>query len=58
MDLKAKMDEATETLGKLYKSRRLLEDTIAVKRKSLYIDRERCLFYRSKFPDCAHLAGF
>lgn len=58
MDLKAKIGEATETLDKLYESRRLLEDTISVKRKSLYIDRERCLLYRSKFPDCTRLAGF
>lgn len=55
--VKRQIEEIDATLSKLYKARSNLEFQILTKRKSLYIDQQRCLAYREKYPDAVTLGG-
>ncbi|KAK6638595.1 hypothetical protein RUM43_006862 [Polyplax serrata] len=53
--LKKQIDDIDKTVSKLYEARSNLEFVIATKKKSLYIDQQRCMAYREKYPDAATL---
>lgn len=55
--VRRQIEEIDATLSKLYKARSNLEFQILTKRKSLYIDQQRCLAYREKYPDAVALGG-
>ncbi|KAJ9591612.1 hypothetical protein L9F63_001826 [Diploptera punctata] len=55
--LKAQLQQAEESLQGLLTTRGDLEREIIVKRKSLYIDRDRCQEIRSHYPSTVALTG-
>lgn len=54
----AKLQCAEESQAKLIRTRNELEHEIMVKRKTLYIDKERGELLRSFFPSTVALSGF
>lgn len=50
--------EADDTKAALIKTRCMLERELFVKRRSLDIDRERCLAFRSQYPSATALSGY
>lgn len=54
----AELKRAEESQAQLVKTRGILEHEIMVKRKTLYIDKERGQFLRSYFPSATALSGF
>lgn len=54
----AELKRAEESQAELVKTRGNLEHEIIVKRKSLYIDKERGQMLRSFFPSATDLSGF
>lgn len=48
-------EEATIALNQ---TRVLLERELLLKRRTLQLDRERCLFYRSHYPSATALSGY
>ncbi|KAL0269793.1 UNVERIFIED_CONTAM: hypothetical protein PYX00_007405 [Menopon gallinae] len=49
--LRKRVEDTDMALAKLYQTRANLEFAIMTKRKSLYIDQQRCLAYREQYPD-------
>ncbi|XP_032086162.1 tektin-4 [Thamnophis elegans] len=56
--LKKKLLEAEQSLRNLEDSRMNLEKEIAVKTNSLFIDRQKCMTHRTKYPTILKLAGY
>lgn len=56
-NLKGQIDNLDRVVSKLYETRSNLEFVILTKRKSLYVDQQRCLAYREKYPNAATLIG-
>ncbi|XP_043834205.1 tektin-4 [Dromiciops gliroides] len=56
--LKQKVLESEQALRNLEDSRMTLEKEIAVKANSLFIDRQKCLAHRSRYPTILKLAGY
>jgi tektin-4 len=56
--LKAQLQQAEESLRGLLKARDALEREIIVKRKTLYVDRDRCREIRSRYPSTVALTGY
>lgn len=54
----AELKRAEESQAELVKARGTLEHEIMVKRKSLYIDKERGQLLRTFFPSTTDLSGF
>lgn len=54
----AELKRAEESQAKLVETRGTLEHEIMVKRKTLYIDKERGQVLRSFFPSTTDLSGF
>ncbi|XP_013929911.1 PREDICTED: tektin-4 [Thamnophis sirtalis] len=56
--LKKKLLEAEQSLRNLEDSRMNLEKEIAVKTNSLFIDRQKCMTHRTRYPTILKLAGY
>ena len=54
----AQKKRAEELISKLIKSRKDVEVEIITKRKSLYVDRERCQPIRTSYPSVQNLTGY
>lgn len=50
--------EAEDTKAVLIKTRATLERELFLKRRSLDIDRDRCLAFRSQYPSATALSGY
>ena len=51
------LENAEESLNKLNDDRMILEKEIAMKAKSLYTDRDKCLPVRNTYPSVNRLLG-
>ncbi|KAM3827132.1 tektin-4 [Vipera latastei] len=56
--LKKKLLESEQSLRNLEDSRMHLEKEIAVKTNSLFIDRQKCMAHRTRYPTILKLAGY
>ncbi|XP_039205687.1 tektin-4 isoform X1 [Crotalus tigris] len=56
--LKKKLLESEQSLHNLEDSRMHLEKEIAVKTNSLFIDRQKCMAHRTRYPTILKLAGY
>nr|XP_047922941.1 tektin-4 isoform X2 [Anser cygnoides] len=56
--LKRKLLEAEQSLRNLEDTRMNLEKEIAVKTNSIFIDRQKCLAHRTRYPSTLKLAGY
>ena len=52
------LNQAEENLNKLNDDRLILEKEIAMKTKSLYTDRDKCLPVRNSYPSVNRLLGY
>lgn len=50
--------DAEESLNKLNDDRMILEKEIAMKSKSLYTDRDKCVPVRNSYPSVTRLLGY
>ena len=53
----AELDEAEQVKTNLMNTRSLLEREIMLKRRTLMLDRERCMLLRSHYPSASALSG-
>ncbi|XP_068100256.1 tektin-4 [Hyperolius riggenbachi] len=56
--LKQKLEEAENCLRNLEDTRMSLEKDIANKANTLFIDREKCMTHRTRYPNMAKLSGY
>ncbi|XP_060119812.1 tektin-4-like [Heteronotia binoei] len=56
--LKKKLLDSEQSLRNLEDTRMSLEKEIAVKTNSLFIDRQKCMAHRSRYPTVLRLAGY
>lgn len=56
--LREKLLEAEQSLRNLEDTRMSLEKDIAVKTNSLFIDRQKCMTHRARYPTILRLAGY
>lgn len=56
--LRDKLLEAEQSLRNLEDTRMSLEKDIAVKTNSLFIDRQKCMTHRTRYPTILQLAGY
>ena len=56
--LMRQLGQAEEILNKLNDDRMVLEKEIAMKAKSLYTDRDKCLPVRNSYPSVTRLLGY
>lgn len=56
--LSTAIKEAEDTKAALIKTRAMLERELFLKRRSLDIDRDRCLAFRSQYPSATALSGY
>lgn len=56
--LREKLQEAQQALHNLEDTRMCLEKDIAVKTNSLFIDRQKCMAHRTRYPTALQLAGY
>ena len=56
--LRAKLREAENALQHLLRTKASLEQDLAIKNNSLYIDREKCMGMRKTFPMSPRVASF
>ncbi|XP_069840299.1 tektin-4 [Dendropsophus ebraccatus] len=56
--LKQKLEEAEQSLRNLEDTRMSLERDIANKANTLFIDREKCMTHRTRYPEVLKLTGF
>lgn len=57
-NLRAKLREAENALQHLLRTKASLEQDLAIKNNSLYIDREKCMGMRKTFPMSPRVASF
>lgn len=50
--------EAEDTKTALSQTRVLIERELLLKRRTLQLDKERCLFFRSHYPSATALSGY
>ncbi len=55
--LMKQLADAEESLNKLNDDRMILEKEIAMKSKSLYTDRDKCIPVRNSYPSVTRLLG-
>jgi tektin-4 len=55
--LMKQLADAEESLNKLSDDRMILEKEIAMKSKSLYTDRDKCIPVRNSYPSVTRLLG-
>ncbi|KAM5198288.1 tektin-4 isoform 1-T1 [Hipposideros larvatus] len=58
MALREKLLEAEQSLRNLEDTRMSLEKDIAVKTNSLFIDRQKCMTHRARYPTILQLSGY
>ncbi|XP_016536233.1 tektin-4 isoform X2 [Poecilia formosa] len=56
--LKQKLSEARSSLSRLEESRMALEKDISCKTNSLFIEREKCMIHRKRYPTVSVLSGY
>jgi uncharacterized protein (DUF342 family) len=56
--LMKQLSDAEENLRKLHDDRLMLEKDIAMKAKSLYTDRDKCMPVRKAYPSVTRLLGY
>lgn len=56
--LKQKLEEAEHCLRNMEDTRMSLEKDIANKANTLFIDREKCMTHRTRYPTVVKLSGF
>ncbi|XP_031623738.1 tektin-4 [Contarinia nasturtii] len=56
--LSISIKEAEDTRTALNQTRILIERELLLKRRTLQLDRERCMFYRSHYPSATALSGY
>ncbi|KAG3259246.1 tektin-4 isoform X1 [Ictidomys tridecemlineatus] len=56
--LREKLQEAEQALRNLEDTRLSLEKDIAIKTNSLFIDRQKCMAHRARYPSVLQLAGY
>lgn len=56
--LREKLLEAEQSLRNLEDTRMSLEKEIAVKTNSIFIDRQKCMTHRARYPTILQLAGY
>ncbi|KAF5927196.1 hypothetical protein HPG69_008417 [Diceros bicornis minor] len=56
--LREKLLEAEQSLRNLEDTRMSLEKDIAVQTNSLFIDRQKCMAHRARYPAVLQLAGY
>jgi tektin-4 len=56
--LMKQLADAEEILRKLHDDRMILEKDIAMKTKSLYTDRDKCMPVRNAYPSVNRLLGY
>lgn len=56
--LKAKLREAENALQQLLRTKASLEQDLAIKNNSLFIDREKCMGMRKTFPMAPRVAAY
>lgn len=54
----AELDEAENVKNQLMQTRSTLEREIMLKKRTLWLDRERCMLLRSHYPSASALSGF
>ncbi|CAK8696159.1 unnamed protein product [Clavelina lepadiformis] len=57
-NLKSRLAEAENSLRQLEDTRMALEKEIAIKSNSLFIDREKCMTVRTRYPTVIKLSGY
>ena len=57
-NLKAKLREAENSLQHLLRTKASLEQDLAIKNNSLFIDREKCMGMRKTFPMSPRIASY
>lgn len=58
LTLSIAIKEAEDCKAALIQTRVLLERELLLKRRTLQLDKERCLFYRSHYPSATALSGY
>jgi len=53
-----KLYEAENRLKELQDQRMALEKDISIKKNTLFIDREKCMTHRTRYPSMAKLQGY
>ena len=56
--LEQKLAESKASLKDLMDTRMTLEKEIAVKKNSVFIDRDKCLKFRTRYPSTSRLVGY
>lgn len=56
--MQQKLDDAENVKNELMQARSTLEREIMLKRRTLWLDRERCMLLRSHYPSASALSGF
>lgn len=56
--LKKQLQESEQSLRNLEDTRMNLEKEIAVKANSIFIDRQKCMAHRTRYPGVLKLAGY
>ena len=56
--METSLKDAERLLEELLKNKADLENEISLKRRTIIIDKERCLAIRSEFPSATELTGF
>ena len=56
--LMQKLNESQHALKDLQDQRMATEKEIAIKQNSLFIDRQKCMAHRSRYPSSSRLIGF
>ncbi|KAG9262661.1 tektin-4 [Astyanax mexicanus] len=56
--LQQQLSEARQSLAQLEESRLMLEKNISCKTNSLFIDRDKCLTHRTRYPTVLTLSGY
>jgi len=56
--LMQKLNDAENSLKDLQDNRMALEKDIAIKKNSLFIDRQKCMTHRTRYPSTLKLQGY
>ena len=56
--LQQKLNESDHALKDLQDQRMVIEKDIAIKTKSIFIDRDKCMAHRTRYPSNSRLLGY
>lgn len=56
--LMQKLNEAEKALKDLQDNRMALEKDISIKKNSLFIDKDKCMTHRTRYPSTTKLQGY